>query len=268
MIKIALFTCFILTNGVSVMLGQSLDPRKDVRKIAEVSFSGIHHTYRSDDGTSFRLGVPPVEFGFLGGIGISNQGPYAIGDFNGVHENVYVSNPPPAVVSWAKAYPGALNQISLRLQDSYGGDAGFFLFPRLKVGAGIYKNSWRHDYLGYSAGTDIPYAKGIQQSYFGFAEYTAGQKWQTTVNAGAGRANIRYVQGDESFLSDGDASELYNSSGTIIPASLKFGRFIPFWEDEKAALLIFTKYDFSHTSVGTTTVNRGIFLFGIRLMSK
>jgi hypothetical protein len=270
--RVTLFVLFRVICALAtpvVVFGQDEDQKqsqKNFRKWFSVDFSGIVNTYKPDNGDSYQLGTYPVQFEYQGGVGLGTGGrPFGYGEMDGVHEKVTSSDLPEPVVAWGKGYsPTVLNQTSLRLQNSWGGSLGFYLTRDLRVGARFYENSWRYDYLGYGAGTTIPYVKGIQKTPSAFVNYTHdGSGWRVMLDAGGGRAAVNFVQGVESWLADGYEKPLSSLSGTPISVSGGLGKV---FEYSGSKIIPFIRYGMIFTNLaGGTDVRRSLLDFGIQM---
>jgi hypothetical protein len=243
------------------------------RRIFELSASGVENTYRSDSGSRFQYGTPPIQGGFGASFGMaSNRRPFGAFEGAGVHETIRVSHPPGAVVAAAGQFvnpPLNLGKTSLRLQNGWGLGAGFYPVRNLLLGARYQHDSWRWDWLGNPARTVLPYLKGTMFSCVGFARYDAEfRHLQLRIDGGAGRAKVDFSQGIEEYLGDGRETLLARlPSGTFAPFSGRLGYLWRFSADRNSgtALIPYARYDYAEARLSGTGVLKRQIVFGVEL---
>jgi hypothetical protein len=161
-----------------------------------------------------------------------------------------------------------LDRTSLRLQNAWGFGAGAYPIRNLQVGFHYNQDSWRYDWLGFPAGTTIPYIKGTQWSRTGFIRYTPDiGKFHLALEGGGGQAQVDFAQGTEAFLADHNSALLARPSGTTFPFSgeLSYNWLNP-KEGESGHIGPFVRYDYAITNLdGSTKVHKRELVFGLLL---
>jgi hypothetical protein len=234
------------------------------RRLINLSGWIVYNTYRTDTGGQFQYGTPVIQPGFAGSAGLStNKAVFGTLEAGGVNEEIRTKDLPQPVIAAANQFTSPsldLNRTSLRLQSGWGFGAGVYLFRDLEIGARSSQDSWRYDWLGYPAGTTIPYLKGKMWSRVGFVRYTGELKrLQAILDAGGGRAPADFSQGYESNLKDGHETLLARlPSGVTIPLSGRLG-FAVIKNGGQGlnglgTVVVFARYDYSLTNFGDTRI--------------
>ena len=244
--------------------------------LVELNGLFVMHTYKSDSDGQFQYGTPPVEFGTDGAFGLTSKGGlYGAFGTDGANETIRTSGLPPQVLAAAEQFSNPsldLSKTSLRLQDAWGFGGGWHPMRDFEVGFRYSRDSWRYDWLGYPAGTTIPYLKGILLSRVVYIRYDG--KWerlQLMLNGGAGSASTEFRRGVETYLHDGYETPIIGlPAGWTVPLSARLGLIVvrpnPTESGDKTSVVTFVRYDYAESKLGGTAVSKRQIVAGIEMV--
>jgi hypothetical protein len=255
---------------------QSREAKSAEHPLFELNGLFVAHTYKSDSNGQFQYGTPPVEFGMGGSFGMTSRGGlYGAFGAEGVNETILTSGLPPQVIAAAEQFSNPsldVRKTSLRLQDAWSFGGGWHPMRNFGVGFRYSRDSWRYDWLGYPAGTTIPYLKGILLSRIAYIRYDG--KWdrlQFMLNGGAGAASAEFRRGIETYLHDGyEAPIIGLPAGFTVPLSGRLGllalRPNPKESGDKTSLITFVRYDYAESKLAGTTVLKRQIVAGFEMV--
>jgi len=173
----------------------------------------------------------------------------------GLYENISAPNVPAEVLADAAKNhlpQNLFSETSLRLQYSWGVNMGFFAGKYTKISADFNRSSWRYDYLGYGAGTTIPYYKDIEKALTLKVNISTPFQHNVRVFAevGGGWVMANYWSGVESYLTDGDNTQVASRNGFIIPVSAGLSYAIKIDDSLKVYPYVRAGYDHSFLASG------------------
>jgi hypothetical protein len=205
----------------------------------------------------------------------SRRGVYGAFGTEGVNETIRTSGLPPQVIAAAEQFSNPsldLSKTSLRLQDAWGFGGGWHPVRGLEVGFRYSRDSWRYDWLGYPAGTTIPYLKGILLSRIGFVRYDGEfKRLQLVLNGGAGTASAEFRRGVESYLHDGYETPIIGLPASLTaPLSGRLGLLLlkpkPTESGDRMSLVTFARYDYDETKLAGTAVSKRQIVAGVEMV--